>query len=238
MKRTYFYLFGLVMTLTSCVNGIAPSKNKITKKYSVEAFDNIASQGTVNIVFKQSNATTVEAYGPDNIISSLIVTSEDSTLHISMKKGVKFRSLKNNNVTITITAPKLSSISQQGTGNITLKDSVKVDDIKITSNGTGNFKADELTADNMSVRSDGIGNVILKGKAEKASYHIKGIGNLNAKDMIVSDVVVEQKGIGNVSCYASGKITVSTNGIGNVDYFGNPPTTDINKSGIGNVKRR
>ena len=56
--------------------------------------------------------------------------------------------------------------------------------------------------------------------------------------MIVSDVVIEQKGIGNVSCYASGKITVSTNGIGNVDYFGNPPTTDINKSGIGNVKRR
>lgn len=43
MKRTYFYLFSLVMTLTSCVNGIAPSKNKITKKYSVEAFDNIAS---------------------------------------------------------------------------------------------------------------------------------------------------------------------------------------------------
>ena len=95
-----------------------------------------------------------------------------------------------------------------------------------------------MTADNISVRSDGIGNVILKGEAEKASYHIKGIGNLNAKDMIVSDVVVEQKGIGNVSCYASGKITVSTNGIGNVDYFGNPPTTDINKSGIGNVKRR
>ena len=94
MKRTYFYLFSLVMTLTSCVNGIAPSKNKITKKYSVEAFDNIASQGTVNIVFKQSNATTVEAYGPDNIISSLIVTSEDSTLHISMKKGVKFRSFE------------------------------------------------------------------------------------------------------------------------------------------------
>lgn len=86
MKRTYFYLFSLVMTLTSCVNGIAPSKNKITKKYSVEAFDNIASQGTVNIVFKQSNATTVEAYGPDNIISSLIVTSEDSTLHISMNE--------------------------------------------------------------------------------------------------------------------------------------------------------
>lgn len=28
MKRTYFYLFSLVMTLTSCVNGIAPSKNK------------------------------------------------------------------------------------------------------------------------------------------------------------------------------------------------------------------
>ena len=37
MKRTYFYLFSLVMTLTSCVNGIAPSKNKITKKYGTVA---------------------------------------------------------------------------------------------------------------------------------------------------------------------------------------------------------
>ena len=51
MKRTYFYLFGLVMTLTSCVNGIAPSKNKITKKYSVEAFDNIASQRPYLLIY-------------------------------------------------------------------------------------------------------------------------------------------------------------------------------------------
>lgn len=28
MKRTYFYLFGLVMTLTSCVNGIAPQQEQ------------------------------------------------------------------------------------------------------------------------------------------------------------------------------------------------------------------
>ena len=77
MKRTYFYLFSLVMTLTSCVNGIAPSKNKITKKYSVEAFDNIASQGTVNIVFKQSNATTVEA----PTISFPVLLSLRKTVH-------------------------------------------------------------------------------------------------------------------------------------------------------------
>lgn len=79
MKRTYFYLFGLVMTLTSCVNGIAPSKNKITKKYSVEAFDNIASQGIVNIVFKQSNATTVEAMAPT--ISFPVLLSLRKTVH-------------------------------------------------------------------------------------------------------------------------------------------------------------
>lgn len=241
MKSTCIKLFGLLivsLVLPSCFNSTSPSKNKITKKYSVDTFDEINSQGTVNIVFKQDKVTSVEAYGPDNIISNLIVASDDNKLSISIKKGVKFNGLKDNNVILTITAPNLTSISQQGTGNITLKDSVKVDDIKIIYNGTGNFKADELIANNISISSDGVGNVMLKGKTGKANYYIKGIGNLNAKDMIAKDVIVEQQGIGNVSCYASGKIAINTNGIGNVDYFGNPQVTDISKSGIGSVKKR
>ena len=48
-------------------------------------------------------------------------------------------------------------------------------------------------------------------------YKRQGVGSLKAKDMIVSDVVVEQNGVGSVSCYASGTINISAQGVGSVN---------------------
>ena len=58
------------------------------------------------------------------------------------------------------------------------------------------------------------------------------------KDMIVSDVVVEQNGVGSVSCYASGTINISAQGVGSVNYYGDPQVTGLKKSGIGSVKSK
>lgn len=241
MKRIAFYLSGILIaafTLMSCGGGISASKNKITKKYSTNAFNKIESSASINLVFIQGNNTSVEAYGPDNIIPNLIISTKDSTLSISVKEGLKFRGLKGDNTTITVSSPYLCSIRQKGAGNFTLKDSIKVDNLDIKSYGAGNFKAENLIANNISVRSEGVGNVVLKGSTNTASYHIEGIGNLNAKGMIAADVVAEQNGIGNVSCYASDKITASTQGIGNIDYYGNPSVNKISKNGIGSINKK
>ena len=56
--------------------------------------------------------------------------------------------------------------------------------------------------------------------------------------MIVSDVVVEQNGVGSVSCYASGTINISAQGVGSVNYYGDPQVTGLKKSGIGSVKSK
>ena len=71
-----------------------------------------------------------------------------------------------------------------------------------------------------------------------ATYYLEGVGSLKAKDMIVSDVVVEQNGVGSVSCYASGTINISAQGVGSVNYYGDPQVTGLKKSGIGSVKSK
>lgn len=78
----------------------------------------------------------------------------------------------------------------------------------------------------------------LKGQAGHATYYLEGVGSLKAKDMIVSDVVVEQNGVGSVSCYASGTINISAQGVGSVNYYGDPRVTGLKKSGIGSVKSK
>lgn len=227
------------LSLVSCKDGISPSKNQIIKKYSVEAFDKISCNGNANIIFTQSQVTKVEAQGADNIIPHLIVSFKDSTLQVSMQKGMKFRNRKGSHPTLIVSSPHLKNIQLNGAGNIALKETIKENDLVVYSNGAGNFRAEDLNVDNIYVRLEGVGNIYLKGKTHTANYKMHGIGNLNAKDMAASEVKVEQNGIGNISCRASGNISISTNGIGNVDYYGNPQgITKIKKSGIGSIHKK
>lgn len=239
MKKLILYLAG-ALVLAGCGGGtVRPSKNRITKKYSIDAFKRIECNAAVNLVFLQEERTSAEVQGPDNIVPNLIVSCRDSTLRISVKEGFKFKNLKgSDNTTLTVTSPELNGIRLKGAGNITLKDSVKVDNIEIGSFGAGNFKAEALTANNLDVRSEGVGNLTLKGKTRSAVYYIDGIGNLNAKGMMAADVVAEQNGIGNISCYASETITARTQGIGNLDYYGNPEVKEISKNGLGNINAK
>lgn len=243
MKRKAFYISGLLVTtlaITGCFHyssGPSPSKNKITKKYSIDDFNQIENTAAVSIVFTQGSPAMVEASGPDNYISHLTVITKDSTLYIGVDKK-SFKNLKSDRIVVTVTSPDLCSIKQRGTGSITLKDSVKVGNISILSDGVGSIKSDALVAHNLYVSHRGVGSIDLEGEAHSAKYYLNGVGSLKAKNMIVSDVVVEQNGVGSVSCYASGTINISTQGVGSVNYYGNPQVTGLKKTGVGSVNSK
>ena len=235
---SFFCMLLAALTVTGCISsGPRPSKNKITKKYSIDAFNKIDNKAPATIVFTQGNETRVEACGPDNYIPELTVTVKDSTLYISMSKE-KFRITKNAAIAISITSPELCGISQRGVGTITLKDTVRAGVLSIRAEGVGSIETDALLARDISVYQEGVGSIRMNGRAAHARYYLDGVGSLKAKDMIVSDVEVEQNGVGSVSCYASGTIKIDAQGIGSVNYYGNPRVTGLRKSGIGGVNSK
>ena len=100
-KNIYFFSLLLAITMTTgCIHvssGPKPSKNKITKKYSVTPFNKIENRAPASIVFTQGNVAKVEADGPDNYIPQLIVMVKDSTLSISMDKD-KFKNFRSSKI--------------------------------------------------------------------------------------------------------------------------------------------
>lgn len=216
-----------------------PDKGNMTKLYAVNAFKRIECNAAINLVFSQGDETSVKASGTARIIANLIVSTQDSTLRISLKERFRLQGAEgNSHTTLTVSSPELCSIGQKGAGNITLKGSVHTDCLEIGSSGAGNFKAEALKANRLKVRSRGVGNLVLKGETRSAGYYIEGIGNLNAKDMIAADVVAEQNGIGNVSCHASKTLTARTHGIGNIDCYGHPEVRKLVRKGIGSINMR
>lgn len=235
-------LLTLAVALPGCIYRSSSTPyvggEQITKKYKVESvFCNIDNRSPANIVFTQGEPAKVEAYGDEQAIAELNVLTKDSTLTINMNKK-DFRLHAKTRITIHITSPRLRNIYQQGVGNLTLKDSVKVPQLSIQAKGVGNITAEALLTQRLEVYQEGVGSIELEGQAEKARLAQHGVGSLKAKDMIVSHLTVEQHGVGSIACYASQTINIHTQGVGSVEYYGNPQTTGLKKSGIGSITHK
>lgn len=211
-----------------------PSDNQITKKYNVTPFQEIDNKAPVHIIFTQGNTFQVEVEGPDNYIENLQVQIKDSTVLIATKQKNDFK-FRKDYVTFHITSPTLKTVNQRGVGNITLCDTVRVNDISLICSGVGSIRTDALFAQELEVYQLGVGSMDLKGEAQQGKFRLEGVGSLEARNMKMSDLVVEQSGVGSISCYASETISIASSGVGSVNYYGHPHVKSLSKKGIGSV---
>lgn len=230
---------GLHSACTQNRTATAQSDSRIiTKNYNVGNFSAIESGIVGNIVFTQSDVTSVTAEGDEKMVNRLIVIVEGDELKLSMEDNtrIKFRN-KGAKLTIKVSSPNLYKIDSDGVGNITLDGVVKTENLHIDSDGVGNVTASQLECGRLTVESDGVGNVRLKGKGQFAEYESNGVGNIDVQEFLAEDVIVNSNGVGSVKCYASKTIELYSTGVGSVVYYGEPNIKALEKNGVGSVKQ-
>lgn len=237
-KIAFIFTAFIIATVTgSCVSrgGITPSNNYITRNYKVTEFDQIDISTVADIYYTQStdNSTSLEIYGPDNIIDLIQVATTNSTLVVKMKK----KNINNvKGMKVRISTPDLNRLSVKGVGN-TYIDGLNTQSFRIDNEGVGNIRIKGLICESAVVRTDGVGNVELAGKCVRAALTSQGVGNLKAEQLECEQVDVTSDGVGNVTCHATKSLSATTQGIGNIRYKGNPEERRLNKSGIGSIKQ-
>lgn len=236
-KRTFSIIVIAVLALTS-IQTLYAQNRTITKKYNVGNFSEIETDIVGNIIFTQSNHTSVSAEGDEEMVNKLIVKVENNTLKLSKKKELKriFGNRKAKKLTVRISSPNLYKIESDGVGNISLDGLVKTENLHIDSDGVGNISASQLECNRLIVESDGVGNTRLKGKGEFAEYKSEGVGNIDTREYIAEDVIVRSSGVGSVKCYASKSIELFGTGVGSITYYGKPTIKALDKSGVGSIK--
>lgn len=232
-------MFLTALLFQSCVlkgESITPSKNYITRDYKVEDFTRISTAAVGNIYYTQSTdgKTTVQIYGPDNIVELFKVGVKDSTLVLTMDKEKHVKNTKK--MRITISSPHLDGIYFKGVGDVNIENGLTADNLEVESKGVGNINIEGLTCDAVTVHSMGVGDVKLAGTARMASLHSKGVGNIEAEELEAKQVEATSKGVGNISCHATEAISASAKGIGSIKYKGAPTVKELSAKGIGSIK--
>ena len=220
---------------TSCM--LNAQQRVTSKTFHVSAFDAIESNSVANIHFFQGPSTSVRAEGNKELIDRLNVNVKNEKLIIEMSKsGFKNNNLKNKKLDIYISSPTLNLIEMEGVGNFLFEKAFHSPKLEIISDGVGNLKADNINCEQMFIRSHGVGNIQLAGKAVDVTILSDGVGNIKAEKLVAQHASVNSSGVGNVIFNCSESMDVELSGVGNAIYYGNPKVKNISKDGVGKIK--
>lgn len=234
-------LLAIITTSSRCVElntkeSITGSKDYITRDFKVGDFDKLKLSTVADIQYTPSTdgSTSLQLYGPDNIVELVKVEVKDNTLNISMKK----KNIKKSNLKIKISSPTIKALEMHGVGNFSIKEPFETANLTIRNSGVGDIKIEQINCTNFDLVTEGVGNIRIIGKTDKAILISKGVGSIDADEFVAREVQTISDGVGSISCHATQAIDAKVNGVGSISYWGNPAEKKLKKNGIGSIKQK
>jgi hypothetical protein len=230
MNRIFIPLgLGLLLAATSCDSGsftftdhsiiiddqppVDGSGVQASEDRNVAGFSSIEMNGAYDVTITCGATTAVNIQGDDNLLSKVTTETRDDTLHITATSSMA----PDLPLKLAISTPNLIDISAEGAHSITIRD---------------------LSNDRLSIELNGAAQMNLQGTTEELRAELHGVSNLSARELTAGNVWIEVHGTGNATVTATEKLEATVNGIGKIDYYGDPGSVTPEVNGLGVIRER
>jgi hypothetical protein len=216
-------------------NAITGSGKRATETRAVSGFDEVvlAGSGELYIEQGQDEALTVET--DDNVMKYVKTDVQGSSLVLGFKDNVNVS--LNQPIVFRLTVRDLTSVTLAGSGKVAAK-ALDTDKLTINLPGSGDMTFDKVDTIKLHATIAGSGKIeIASGSADSEEINMLGSGTFDARSFQVKDASATIAGSGNIDVRASGKLAASILGSGNIRYYGEPQSIDMNTAGSGTIKK-
>lgn len=189
----------------------------ITEELNLTDFTGIELSIDAQVYISQGNEVEVLVKGQENIVDELETRVRNDVWEIEFDDCVEDSDV----LRIYITTPNLNFIANNGSGKIKSDDILKMDNLEIKNNGSGDIEL-SLETDVVTARNTGSGKLEIEGVAATLDADIKGSGDLQAFDLLARDGQVEVDGSGDAQVNISDFLEIMIEGSGDVYYKGEP----------------
>lgn len=179
------------------------------------AFHAISTQGAVNMVVEAGQAQSFVIRGDDKFIASIETRVVDGKLFITFPKNKKNKLDMSSDARILVSMPSLRAFHVEGAGSAELNN---------------------LAGDSVDIGFQGAGRLVAKGRVKVLKLNAQGVGDVDTKALLAERANVNFEGIGTVKVYASERLDAVVQGMGSLNYYGNPRVLNKTVEGIGSVK--
>ena len=219
--------FFSTLLLISVSSGIGLAQQTRT----VGDFTGIKAGDAFKVLISQSDVNSVKIDAPDNVQAQIKTYVVGGVLIITADGNIK----TDKPVKISIGVKSLASLDVTGSGEVKSENQLTADKISIKSNGAGDVQL-ELKANEITAMVSGAGDVSLKGTAKLLQADVSGAGDLKATNLEVDKAKVKASGAGDVKINVKQSIDADLSGAGSIIYKGNPTERNVNIAGAGSVR--
>jgi len=196
------------------VDIVRGSGNVVTESRDVSGFTTVVLDGAGKLVIDNTGSESLTITADDNLLDYIDTSVQNGRLIIRIKGRTTFSGVKE--LSYHVTVDELAGVELNGAGNVTVND---------------------VDTEDWSVELNGVGGVTASGEAIRQTVNISGAGNYEAPDLASQETTVDHEGAGRAVVQASDRLDVTIDGLGTVEYIGNPEVTkEIN--GLGSVQQR
>jgi hypothetical protein len=206
---------------------------------TVPEFHGVAANGSIDLVVKQGPQAPVKIEADDNLLPILETVVESGrhgpVLVVRTKKGTNYST--RNKVLVTVTIPKLVSVSVAGSGDAKIEPFTTSGALRLAVAGSGSIALDNLSTDEINASISGSGDIGGSGKAGKLDISIAGSGDVKLAGLRADEVKIGIAGSGDAQVQAHKTLDVRIAGSGDVVYSGEAAVKS-SIAGSGDVRKR
>lgn len=236
MKKTIFLATALLAAfLFQSCHKIKGEGAVINKEYNLSGFSSVDLGLSADVYYTQDNFYRVEIQAQQNIQDIIQTPIVNGELKLEFEK---YKNIwKHDRIVIYITAPSLSGLGINGSGNIHVLQPMTSGHITLKINGSGNINIQKLTAETLTANISGSGNIAVNdGSVNNEALKISGSGSIDLLGLNAKFAATETSGSGNTRVRVSDNLNVRISGSGDVFYIGNPSLYS-SISGSGKITR-
>ena len=227
-------LLAAILSFSSCNKETLRGRgDTVSRTRTGGAFNEIEAGGEFEIYLTQGPAKEIVLEGQENILADLATTTRNNRLEL---KYYHYNVKVKEPVRIYITTPHLTGIAVSGANKVQGLTDWRVNDLNISSSGSGEINLTLRNANNVESSVSGSGKINLKGDAYRHDLDISGSGELRAFELYTKKTNVRISGSGKSDVRVSEALKANISGSGTVRYKGNP-SVSTSISGSGKVQK-
>jgi hypothetical protein len=179
---------------------------------NVAPFSAIEVRGPVDMVVQVGKPQSIQLKGDDKFLARLQTSVVNGKLVISFPKNEN--NIKGDNK-IMLGMPALTAFHLEGAGSAELNN---------------------IQGNSVDIGFQGAGRLVANGNVGQLKLVAQGVGDVNTKALLAKQANVSFEGIGAVKVHASERLDANVQGMGSLNYYGNPRIVNKTVEGIGSVK--